>query len=151
MMMVQMMMKLTLSKLYSKSYSQKPPSPLSHPPTHFSLILETKCSETEKGDKEEGFLSLPVSSTHHNASTPHHHAIVATRVCVDTALCLSLLTTNINPYCQNSIVHKEGQGNIQAVKRISFSNAHYGLCCAWLFIALCKVLGLLVVIMFDFQ
>lgn len=77
------MMKLTLSKLCSQSYSLEAPSPLSQSPVSSSLILETKCGEDEEKDEEEGFLSLPVSSTHHNASTPHHHATLVTCVCVD--------------------------------------------------------------------
>lgn len=81
-MMVQMM-KLTLSKFCSQSYSLEAPCSLSHFPAYSSLILEAKCGEDEEKDKEEGFLSLPVSSTHHSASTPHHHATLATRVCVD--------------------------------------------------------------------
>lgn len=128
------------------SPTARSPFPLVSPSHLFSLILETKCSENEKGNKEEGFLSLPVSSTHHDASTPHHHTVVATHVCVDTALCLSLLTTNINPYCQNSIIHKQGQGNIQADKWISFSNVPR-LCLA----VHSSLWSLLVVIMFDFQ
>lgn len=118
MMMVQMM-KLTLSKFCSQSYSRKPPPPcLILPPV--PLILDTKCGEDEEEDKEEGFLSLPVSSTHHNASTPHHHATLATRVCVDTALCLRSLTTNSNPYCQNSTTHKQGQRIIRADDQFHF-------------------------------
>lgn len=38
----------------------------------------------------------------------------------DTALCLSPLTTNSNPYCQNSITHKQGQTIMWAHKEFHF-------------------------------
>lgn len=131
MMMVQMMMKLTLSKFCSQSYSQKPPPPClilpPIPPSFWKQNAVRMRRETRRKASCLCWFHPRITTQAHPTITP----ILAALVCVDIALCLCLITTNSNTYFQNSIIRKQGQRNIQAGRRISFSNVHYGLGCAW--------------------